>query len=134
MSSLPRGVETVLLVEDEDEVRRIVKTGLGFTGYRVIEARNGADALEAARSHEGEVHLLITDVVMPGMSGRELAERLVAEQAGIRILFMSGYTDDVISSHGIDPSRVAFLQKPFSGSELARKVREVLDRRPPVTR
>jgi DNA-binding response OmpR family regulator len=134
MSSLPRGVETVLLVEDEDEVRRVVKTGLGFTGYRVIEARNGPEALEAARSHDGEVHLLITDVVMPGMSGRELAERLVAEKAGIRILFMSGYTDDVISGHGIDSSRVAFLQKPFSGADLARKVREVLDRRPPVTR
>ena len=82
-------------------------------------------------SHEGEVQLLITDVVMPGMGGRELAERLAREQAGIRILFMSGYSDDVVSGHGIDPSSVAFLQKPFSAGDLARKVREVLDRQSP---
>ncbi len=126
--ALPRGTETVLVVEDEDAVRRIVKIALESTGYRVIEARNGTEALEAARTHAGEIHIVVTDVVMPEMSGREFAERITTEDnPGLRILYMSGYMDDAVVRHGIVESGVAFLQKPFSPLTLARKVREVLD-------
>jgi PAS domain S-box-containing protein len=122
-----RGTETVLAVEDEDGVRRIVKIALESAGYRVIEARNGREALEAVRRHAGAIHLVVTDVVMPEMSGRELAERIVKDHPGVRILYMSGYMDDAVMRHGIVESGVAFLQKPFTPLALARKVREVLD-------
>ncbi len=126
--ALPRGTETVLVVEDEEAVRRIVKIALESTGYRVIEARNGTEALEAIRTHAGKIHAMVTDVVMPEMSGRELAERIAKEDhPGLKILYMSGYTDDAVVRHGIVESGVAFLQKPFSPLALARKVREVLD-------
>ena len=127
LRAIPRGTETVLVVEDEDAVRRIVKIVLESTGYRVIEARNGPEALEAARRHAGGIHIVVTDVVMPGMSGRELVEQLAKDHSGVRILYMSGYTDDAVMRHGIVESGVAFLQKPFSPLALARKVREVLD-------
>jgi CheY-like chemotaxis protein len=120
----------VLVVEDEDAVRRIVRVALESTGYRVIEARGGAEALEAARAHAGGIDLVVTDVVMPEMSGRALAERLVLADPGLRVLYMSGYTDDAVMRHGIVESGVPFLQKPFSPLALARKVREVLDLRP----
>src|ERR1035437_9263862 len=122
-----RGTETVLAVEDEDGVRRIVKIALESAGYRVIEARNGREALEAVRRHAGAIHLVVTDVVMPEMSGRELAERIVKVHPGVGILYMSGYMDDAVMRHGIVESGVAFLQKPFTPLALARKVREVLD-------
>jgi PAS domain S-box-containing protein len=125
--ALPRGTETVLVVEDEDAVRRIVKIALETTGYRVIEARNGTEALEAARTHAGAIHMVVTDVVMPEMSGRELAERITKDFPGLRILYMSGYMDDAVVRHGIVEAGVAFLQKPFSPLALARKVREMLD-------
>ena len=125
--ALPRGTETVLVVEDEDAVRRIVKIALESTGYRVVEARNGREALEVARARKGKIHILVTDVVMPEMSGRELAERIAQDHSGVKILFMSGYTDDAVVRHGIVESGVSFLQKPFSPLALARKVREVLD-------
>jgi two-component system, cell cycle sensor histidine kinase and response regulator CckA len=125
--AVPRGTETVLVVEDEDAVRRIVKIVLESAGYRVIEARSGPAALEAAREHVGGIHLVVTDVVMPEMSGRELAERIAKDYPGVRILYMSGYTDDAVMRHGIVDSGIAFLQKPFSPLALARKVREVLD-------
>ena len=127
LRAVPRGTETVLVVEDEDAVRRIVKIVLESTGYRVIEARNGPEALEAARRHAGGIHIVVTDVVMPGMSGRELVEQLAKDHSGVRILYMSGYTDDAVMRRGIVESGVAFLQKPFSPLALARKVREVLD-------
>ncbi len=127
LHALPRGTETVLVVEDEDAVRRIVKTMLESTGYRVIEARNGPEALEAARRHAETIHLVVTDVVMPEMSGRELAEQFSKDHPGVKILYMSGYTDDAIMRHGIVESGVAFLQKPFLPLALACKVREVLD-------
>jgi len=127
LRAVPRGTETVLVVEDEDAVRRIVKTALESAGYRVIEARSGPEALEAARMHSGEIHLVVTDVVMPKMSGRELVERIVKDHPGVRILYMSGYMDDAVMRHGIVESGVAFLQKPFTRLVLARKVREVLD-------
>jgi CheY-like chemotaxis protein len=117
----------VLVVEDEDAVRRVVTSALESTGYRVIEARSGSEALELARTRTGGIHLVVTDVVMPEMSGRELVERLRLEHRGLRILYMSGYTDDAVVRHGVVESGVAFLQKPFSLLTLARKVREVLD-------
>jgi CheY-like chemotaxis protein len=109
----------------------IVKIALESAGYRVIEARNGPEALEAARTHSGEIHLVVTDVVMPKMSGRELVERIVKDHPGVRILYMSGYTDDAVVRHGIVESGVAFLQKPFTPLALARKVREVLEGKAP---
>jgi two-component system cell cycle sensor histidine kinase/response regulator CckA len=127
LRAVPRGTETVLAVEDEDAVRRIVKIALESAGYRVIEARNGPEALEVVRRHAGAIHLVVTDVVMPEMSGRELAERIVKDHPGVRILYMSGYMDDAVMRHGIVESGVAFLQKPFTPLALARKVREVLD-------
>jgi nitrogen-specific signal transduction histidine kinase len=127
LHAVPRGTETVLVVEDEDAVRRIVKIALESTGYRVIEARNGPDALDLARAHAGGIQMLVTDVVMPEMSGREVAARIAEAHPGVRILYMSGYTDDAVMRHGIVESGVAFLQKPFSPLSLARKVREVLD-------
>jgi two-component system cell cycle sensor histidine kinase/response regulator CckA len=127
LRALPRGTETVLLVDDEDAVRRIVKITLESMGYRVIEARNGPEALEAARLHSETIHLVVTDVVMPEMSGRDLAERLTKDHPGVQILYMSGYTDDAVLRNGIVEPGVSFLQKPFSPLTLARKVREVLD-------
>jgi len=127
LRAVPRGTETVLVVEDEDAVRRIVKIALESAGYLIIEARSGPEALDAVRGHAEAIHLVVTDVVMPEMSGRELAERILKDHPGVRILYMSGYTDDAVMRHGIVESGVAFLQKPFTPLALARKVREVLD-------
>ncbi len=127
---LPRGSETVLLVEDEASLRELVRECLEAGGYPVLEARHGAQALEIAERHRGPLHLLITDVVMPGMSGRELAERLRARRPEIRVLYMSGYTDDAVVLHGVLEEEMAFLQKPFTTEALARSVRNVLDRPP----
>ncbi len=124
--TLPHGTEAVLLVEDEDAVRRIVKVTLESAGYRVTEAPNAAEALDTARRSGAKIDLVITDVVMPVMSGRELAERLAKDHPGLRILYMSGYTDDAVTRHGVG-SGVSFLQKPFTPLALACKVREVLD-------
>ncbi|MCM3877502.1 MAG: PAS domain S-box protein [Thermoanaerobaculia bacterium] len=123
----PRGTETILLVEDESGVRRLSRTILEAQGYTVLEAASGEEALEIARSHTGEIHLVATDVVMPGMSGRVLWDRLRVLRPGPRILFMSGYTDDAIARHGVLDPGIAFLQKPFTPFGLAHKVREVLD-------
>ncbi len=124
--AVPSGTETVLVVEDEDAVRRIVKIVLESAGYRVIAARCGAEGLELAQAHDGPIQLLVTDVVMPEMSGRELAEQVTRIRPDTRVLYMSGYTNDAIMRHGIVESGVAFLQKPFSSVALARKVREAL--------
>jgi hypothetical protein len=125
---LPRGSETILLVEDEASLRELVRECLEGGGYTVLEARNGTQALELGESHSGSLHLLMTDVVMPGMSGRDLAERLRAARPEIRILYMSGYTDDAVVLHGVLAENMAFLQKPFTAQALAQTVREVLDR------
>ncbi len=122
-----RGGETVLLVEDEPGVRAIGKDLLEFHGYKVIEAENGVRALEVEARHRGPIHLLLTDVVMPLMGGRELAERLSARRPDTRILFVSGFTDDTVVRHGVLDEGVAFLQKPFSLESLSRTVRLVLD-------
>jgi PAS domain S-box-containing protein len=126
----PRGSETVLLVEDEEVVRNLVREILEGNGYTVLEANNGADALDLGRSLTAPIHLLVTDVVMPKMSGRELAERLVTIHRETRVLYMSGYTDGAIGHHGVLDPHTELLQKPFTFDELAQKVRKVLDAPP----
>ena len=123
-----RGSETVLLVEDEESLRGIVRECLEASGYNVIEARNAGHALELGDGHPASIHLLITDVIMPGMSGSQLAAAFTASHAETKVLYMSGYTDDAVVLHGVLAADVSFLQKPFTTEALARKVREVLDR------
>jgi PAS domain S-box-containing protein len=119
--------ETILLVEDAQRVRAVVREILEMSGYTVLEARHGADALEVSNRHAGTIHLLVTDVVMPQMSGRELSQRLSTLRPDLKVLYMSGYTDDAIVRHGVLASGIAFLSKPFTPDALALKVREVLD-------
>ncbi len=121
-----RGSETVLLVEDEEGVRTLVREVLVRHGYTVLAARHGGEALLICERHEGPIHLMVTDVVMPEMSGRELAERLAPLHPAMKVLYVSGYTDDAIVHHGVLDRRTPFLEKPFSPDALARKVREVL--------
>jgi signal transduction histidine kinase/ActR/RegA family two-component response regulator len=127
--ALPSGTETVLVVEDEEAVRRLVRSVLESTGYKVIDARSGREAVEAVCAHPGQIRIVVTDVVMPDINGREVASRICGIDPGIKVLYMSGYTDDVILRNGIVESGVPFLQKPFSSLALARKVREMLDAR-----
>ena len=121
------GRETVLLAEDDPSVRAVVSEVLAEKGYRVLRAPDGQAALELARGQPTEIHLLITDLVMPGMTGQELAEALSAERPGLRVLFMSGYTDDAVVRHRVLEAAMPYLQKPFAPRALATKVREVLD-------
>ncbi|HEX8649716.1 MAG TPA: ATP-binding protein [Pyrinomonadaceae bacterium] len=123
----PTGIETVLLVEDEEMVRDMTQEILRMGGYQVLEAKHGAEALAVCDQHDGPIHLMLTDVVMPQMSGRELAERLIPLRPEMRVLYMSGYTDDAIVHHGVLDEGMAFIEKPFTPSALARKVREALD-------
>ena len=123
---LPRGTETILLVEDEPTVRDLAVRILRRQGYTLLEASDGNEALRLLEEHGGPVHLLLTDVVMPGLSGRELAARAQAAQPGIKVLFVSGYTDDAILQHRLLERGVVLLQKPFTPDSLAGKVREVL--------
>lgn len=121
------GTETILLTEDEPGVRALARHVLQLHGYTVLEASQGDKALEIAEEYRGTIHLLVTDVVMPVMSGRQVAERLADIRPGTKILFLSGYTDDAVVRHGVLEAQVAFLQKPFTPGALAQKVREVLD-------
>jgi PAS domain S-box-containing protein len=121
------GSETILLVEDEPLVRELVRAVLRNEGYTILEAADGREALRIAGQHHGPIDLLVTDVVMPEMSGRELAEQLSLAGQPLKVLFMSGYTDDAVVRHGLRVARVHFLAKPFSPLRLAAKVREVLD-------
>ncbi|MDB5310155.1 MAG: Blue-light-activated protein [Gemmataceae bacterium] len=123
----PRGSETILVVEDEPAVRALTRHVLRQAGYAVLEAADGDTALRVAAGHAGPIHLLVTDVVMPGFGGREVAEQLAGRHPGMRVLFVSGYTDDAVVRHGVLYDRVNFLQKPFTPIALAQKVREVLD-------
>jgi two-component system cell cycle sensor histidine kinase/response regulator CckA len=121
------GSETVLVVEDVAAVRTVAREMLERRGYTVLEAPDGESALRLAGKHRGEIHLLLTDVVMPGGSGRALADRLLALRPGMKVLYMSGYTDDAVVRHGILEAGIAYLQKPFAPDSLTRKVRAVLD-------
>src|SRR5713226_2276376 len=125
--TLPRGTETVLVVEDAPAVRAVTRQVLERQGYTVLEAPNGEAALVLATKHHGPIHLLLTDVVMPGVNGRQVAEQLARPRPDMMVLFTSGYTDDSVVRHGILESGIAYLQKPFTPDSLARKVREVLD-------
>jgi two-component system, cell cycle sensor histidine kinase and response regulator CckA len=121
------GTETILLVEDEDGMREVVRELLEELGYRVLEAASGSAALELVRSHQGRIQLLFTDVIMQHMNGRELAEQVVQLRPETKVLFMSGYADDAIRRYGMLEPGISLLQKPFSSSELARRIRELLD-------
>jgi two-component system cell cycle sensor histidine kinase/response regulator CckA len=121
------GTETVLLVEDDEQVRRVVVSTLRRQGYELLVAADGSEALRLMEEREGPVHLLLTDVVMPRMSGRDLAETLKNRRPGIRVLFMSGYTKDAVLRHGVSDGSVAFVQKPVTPEALATRVRQALD-------
>jgi len=121
------GTETILVAEDERLVRVLAQKVLERAGYRVLVGAGGADALALAERHDGPIHLLLTDVVMPEMNGRELARRLTARRPGVRVLYMSGYADEAVAQHGVLDPGTAFLQKPFTPEGLAKKVRGVLD-------
>jgi PAS domain S-box-containing protein len=122
------GRETLLLVEDEEGVRKLARHALELAGFRVLEATNGAEALAVVEHHTDAIDLLVTDVVMPGIDGRQLSDRLRVLRPGIKVLFLSGYTDDAVVRHGILGSEINFLQKPFAVAQLTRRVREVVDR------
>jgi PAS domain S-box-containing protein len=125
---LMEGRETVLLVEDEDAVRAVTRTLLRRLGYTVLDAAGARQALDLATRHAGSIHLLLTDVVLPEFSGPELAREITEAQPSVRVLFVSGYTDDAITQHGVLEPGSPFLQKPFTPTSLARKIRDVLDR------
>ncbi len=126
-AAAPGGSEAILLVEDEDMVRELARKVLHTHGYTVLAARDGPEALRLSQAHAGPIALLMTDTVMPGMSGREVAGSLAAVRPATKVLYMSGYTDTAIVAHGVLDPGIAFLQKPFTPDALARKVREVLD-------
>ena len=121
------GVETLLLVEDEVSLRRLSRHLLELCGYAVLEAENGAEALKISQEHKGMIHLLLTDVVMPGMSGRALADQLAEQRPETRVVYMSGYTGQTVGEHGVLAEGSFFLPKPFNREALARKIREALD-------
>ncbi|MFQ5932321.1 MAG: ATP-binding protein, partial [Nitrospiraceae bacterium] len=131
-TDLPDGCETVLLAEDEPKVRGLVRDTLCRYGYTVLEARHGIEALVLGAQHKGPIHLLLTDVVMPQLSGPELAGQLRSSRAALKVLYISGYTQDAVAHQGVLDPGVMLLQKPFTSDVLVRKVREVLDAPTPV--
>jgi two-component system, cell cycle sensor histidine kinase and response regulator CckA len=126
-SRWPRGTETILLAEDQDDVRAFTRFVLTRAGYKVLEARGGDEALSLSARHDGPIDLLITDVVMPGVSGRALADRVVADRPNVRVLMVSGHADEAIARYGVDESKAPLLHKPFGPHAVVTKVREVLD-------
>jgi len=125
---IPRGKETILIVEDFEEVRQLARQVLERQGYQVLEAGDGNATLLVCEKYKGQIHLMVTDVVMPGMSGRELADRIKSSHPEMKVLYTSGYADDTIVHYGVSRDRVNYLQKPFTMEGLSRKVREVLDK------
>jgi two-component system cell cycle sensor histidine kinase/response regulator CckA len=126
-TQMPGGSETILLVEDEDVVRGLARKILEHAGYNVIEAMRGEEAIRLCAEGAQSIDLLLTDVVMPGISGKEVADRLSELLPGLKVLFMSGYTDEAIVHHGVLDSNVEFIEKPFTPAALAKRVRNVLD-------
>jgi DNA-binding response OmpR family regulator len=124
---IPTGSETILLVEDAEPFREVVRQFLEQGGYRVLVAEDGVAALGVAQEHHGPIHLLVTDVVMPGLSGPLLAQNLCLGHPDVHVLYMSGYTDEALGEHGVLEEGIALLEKPFTRGSLLRKVREVLD-------
>jgi CheY-like chemotaxis protein len=122
-----RGTETILLVEDDEMVRALGQTILQLRGYTILEARNAKEALHVAEEHQGPIHLMLTDTVMPGLSGPELAERLASIRPDTKVLYTSGYTDKVKTHRHLTALSAAFLQKPYTPETLTRKIREVLN-------
>jgi CheY-like chemotaxis protein len=127
-----RGSETILLVEDEEGLRELIAELLAENGYQVLVAEGPTKAIETAERHGGIIHLLLTDVVMPQMNGPELARRLKERRPDVRVLYMSGYTEDAIANRGVLEPGVSLISKPFSQEALARKLRDLLDPRPPA--
>jgi signal transduction histidine kinase/CheY-like chemotaxis protein len=123
----PQGVETILLVEDEEAVRKLAKTMLDRLGYQVLVADSGAEAVRIWEDRHGRVDVLLTDVIMPQMSGGDLAYILREKRAGLKVLFMSGYTDDMLAGHGVLAGETQLIQKPFTADALGKKIRDVLD-------
>ena len=128
-SEAPGGSETILVVEDQPALLEMIREVLGELGYTVLSAHDGVTAMEVAHRHEAEIRLLLTDVVMPGMNGRQLAERLTSIRPGIQVLYMSGYSDGTVSDHGLLVGDVALIEKPFTPTALAQAVRKILNKR-----
>jgi two-component system cell cycle sensor histidine kinase/response regulator CckA len=124
---IPAGHETVLVAEDDAQLRSLVIRCLSASGYSVLEACDGTEALKMASSHLGFIDLLVTDMVMPNLSGKELAERLLIERPAMRVIYMSGYSDEAIARHGALTPGAVFLQKPVAPNALVRAVRCALD-------
>jgi CheY-like chemotaxis protein len=122
-----RGTETLLVVEDDAALREVVRRPLEAAGYRVLLAGDGVEALEMSAQFEGEIALLLTDVIMPLMNGRAVAESLLQLRPGLRVLYMSGYTDNALAKHGVLDESIHLLMKPFTATELKNKIRELLD-------
>ena len=129
---VPTGNETILLVEDEPAILRMTRMMLERKGYSVLPAGIPADAISIANAYVGKIHLLMTDVVMPEMNGRDLAEKITAIFSEIKLLFVSGYAANVITHQGVLDDGAAFMQKPFAANELAKKIRDVLDAPPAI--
>jgi CheY-like chemotaxis protein len=121
-----RGTETILVVEDDESLRKMAVKALKKYSYTVLSAMNGQEALQLCEKHKDKIHLIVTDVIMPGMSGKELADRLKDLMPDVKVLFISGYTDNAIVHHGVLEKGIKFLQKPFTPVILARRVREML--------
>ena len=125
---LPRGYERILIVEDEEKVLKLAGRILRRQGYDVLETTNGVEVLKICREEKKPIHLILTDVVMPQISGRELIEQCREVRQDFKVIYMSGYTDDIITHHGILQKGLDYIQKPFTVEGLARKVRDVLDK------